>query len=132
MERTKKKIDMDYEKKYNEALKLATFYHGNCPSEPERKKLEKMFPELKESEDERIRRTLVEYFGPMAQLDLVRGVPIQKIRDWLEKQKEQPQVDLEKELDRYLRGEFQQTAGGNFNNYIQVARHFYELGKNSK
>ena len=41
---------------------------------------------------------------------------------------EQPQVDLEKELDRYLRGEFQQTAGGNFNNYIQVARHFYELG----
>ena len=44
-------------------------------------------------------------------------------------QQEQPEVDLEKELDRYLRGEFQQTAGGNFNNYIQVARHFYELGK---
>ena len=43
-------------------------------------------------------------------------------------EQEQPEVDLEKELDRYLRGEFQQTAGGNFNNYIQVARHFYELG----
>ena len=47
-----------------------------------------VIPELQESEDEKIRRTLVEYFGPMAQLDLVRGVPIQKIRDWLEKQKE--------------------------------------------
>ena len=47
-------------------------------------------------------------------------------------QQEQPEVDLEKELDRYLRGEFQQTAGGNFNNYIQVARHFYELGLNAR
>lgn len=40
-------------------------------------------PELIESEDERIRRTLMEYFGPKVQLDFVRGVPIQKIRDWL-------------------------------------------------
>ena len=50
--------------------------------------LEALAPELKESEDERIRRTLVEYFGPQAQLDFIRGVPIKKIRDWLEKQKE--------------------------------------------
>lgn len=45
--------------------------------------------EPEESEDEKIRRTLVEYFGPEAQLDFIRGVKIQKIRDWLEKQKEQ-------------------------------------------
>ena len=32
----------------------------------------------------------MEYFGPQAQLDFVRGVPIQKIRAWLEKQKENP------------------------------------------
>ena len=43
-------------------------------------------------------------------------------------QQELPEVELEKELDKYLRGEFQQTAGGNFNNYIQVARHFAEWG----
>lgn len=43
-------------------------------------------------------------------------------------QQEQPEVDLEEELNRYLRGEFKQTAGGNFNNYIQVARHFAEWG----
>lgn len=41
-------------KAYDEALNQAKFYHGNCPSEPERKKLEKMFPVLCESEDERI------------------------------------------------------------------------------
>lgn len=52
--------------------------------------------------------------------------------EWSEEQQEQLKVDLEKELDRYLRGEFQQTAGGNFNNYIQVARHFYELGRARK
>ena len=56
-----------------------------------------IFPELRESEDERIRRTLVEYFGPKVQLDFVRGVPIQKIRDWLEKQKEQNGEDEDEE-----------------------------------
>lgn len=60
-----------------------------------------------ESEDERIRRTLAEYFGPVAKLDLIRGVPIQKIRDWLEKQKENHdgkkwiyEDEYNKELDR--------------------------------
>ena len=46
-------------KAYDEALKQARFYHGNCPSEPERKKLEEMFPVLRESEDERIRQKLM-------------------------------------------------------------------------
>lgn len=54
--------------------------------------LEDVLPELAESEDERIRRTLVEYFGPGVQLDFVRGVPIQKIREWLEKQKDLDKV----------------------------------------
>jgi chaperonin cofactor prefoldin len=43
-------------------------------------------------EYERIRRTLVEYFGPEVQLDFVRGVPIQKIRAWLEKNKYEYEV----------------------------------------
>ncbi len=85
--------NMDYEKKYNEALKwmreLYPGLHGATKEDAEH-----YFPELREGEDERIRRTLVEYFGPKAQLDFVRGVPIQKIRDWLEKQKEQKQTDL--------------------------------------
>lgn len=74
-------------KAYDEALKwmreLYPGLHGATKEDAER-----YFSELRESEDEEIRRTLVEYFGPEAQLDFVRGVPIQKIRDWLEKQKE--------------------------------------------
>ena len=44
--------------------------------------------EPKETEDERIRIALVEYFAPPVPFTAVRGMPIQKIRDWLEKQKE--------------------------------------------
>lgn len=86
-----------YEKLYNEALERARANYKadkemgfleNCDM------LELIFPELRESEDERIRRTLVEYFGPKVQLDFVRGIPIQKIRDWLEKQKDQKELPL--------------------------------------
>ena len=45
---------------YDNALKHAEFYHGNCPSEPERKKLEVMFPVLRESEDEKFRKYILE------------------------------------------------------------------------
>lgn len=96
-----------------------------------------LIPELVESNGEQIRNWIcgiIESLGEPADEDAERELNIMQplALAWLEKQKEQPQVDLEKELDRYLRGEFQQTAGGNFNNYIQVARHFYELGKSRK
>lgn len=87
---------MDYEKKYNEALERARALRREAIEkdyvEDYVKDYETIFPELRESEDERIRKTLAEYFGPEVQLDFVRGVPIQKIRDWLEKQKEQKPI----------------------------------------
>lgn len=71
--------------------------------------IREIFPQLRESEseDERIRRTLVEYFGPKVQLDFVRGVPIQKIRDWLEKQKEQKPVDYDHEMWKNCEANFE-------------------------
>ena len=85
----------------------------------ERDALAMLIPELAESEDEKIRRTLVEYFGPKAQLDFVRGIPIQKIRDWLEKQKEQKPIklndDTEVGLDRAL--QIVKAAKGNLCGY---------------
>lgn len=81
-----------YEKKYNESLERARKL--SVDGYLDAIAVEEIFPELAESEDERIRRTLVEYFGPQVQLDFVRGVPIQKIRDWLEKQKEQSLRDF--------------------------------------
>ena len=92
---------------YDEALKRARFYHGNCPSEPERKKLEGMFPVLSDSEDEKARKWLLVYaiemiaglesdislstydgikgHDPEAEAELAQW---QKARAYLEKQKE--------------------------------------------
>jgi len=72
---------MDYEKAYNEALERAKFYYGNCPSESEKKKLEKLFPELRESEDERIRKEIRNFL-----------IDMECKKEWIaymEKQKEQ-------------------------------------------
>ena len=85
---------MDYEKAYKEALEQAKFYYGNCPSESENKKLEKMFPVLKESEDERIRKEIIEFLtdGIWSVKEIGKVRETQKYAKWiayLEKQKEQ-------------------------------------------
>ena len=83
---------MDYEKKYKDAFKKAREYKSkgyfliNSA-------LESIFPELKESEDERIRKGIIQYleqsqFGEEHYLiddDIVRGYIV-----WLEKQKQEP------------------------------------------
>lgn len=50
-------------KAYDEALEQARFYHGNCPSEPEKNKLEEIFPQLHESEDEQTRKRLIDFIS---------------------------------------------------------------------
>ena len=76
-------------KAYDEALKQAKFYHGNCPSEPERKKLERMFPVLCESKDEKIRKALIQEFKEKVQksFEWKDGIPNNAVLAWLEKQK---------------------------------------------
>ena len=55
---------MDYEKKYREVLERATKAKNNASlSKGTIRVLEIIFPELKESEDERIRKTLFETFS---------------------------------------------------------------------
>lgn len=87
-------------KAYDEALEKAKFYHGNCPSEPERKKLEKMFPVLRESEDEIIRKAIVGLIEELQRSDeYFAGVSLKDMLIYLEKQKEQKptQTNAEKE-----------------------------------
>lgn len=79
-------------KAYDEALTLAKrIISKNC-TEVEKLLLKCIFPQLAESEDEKIRMTLVEYFAPPVPFTEVCGMPVQKIRDWLEKQKEQKPI----------------------------------------
>ena len=75
----------NYEEKYNEALKNAK----------QGKPIEEIFPELAESEDEKIRKKLINF---VLQWDRVGGIKytsykseIKEILRWLEKQKKTEQ-----------------------------------------
>lgn len=86
--------NMDYEKKYNEALnwmrELYPGLHGATKEDAEH-----YFPELKESEDERMLRVI-----RLALTDVpeerftTEGTSFLKVLAWLEKQKEQPKEEL--------------------------------------
>lgn len=81
-------------KAYDEALKKARFYHGNCPSEPERKKLERMFPVLRESEDESMLQTIIRGFENWKSNGNVsfNFTYVDDILAYLEKQKKQKEA----------------------------------------
>ncbi len=84
---------MDYEKKYNEALKwmreLYPGLHGATKEDAEH-----YFPELHESEDERIRKDLIAVFETIE--GSWCGISVKGILSYLEKQKEQKSADLSK------------------------------------
>ena len=77
---------MDYEKKYKEALERAR----KCLDEKQDRcfvRPDVIFPELKESEDERIRKALIEYFNEQCDMSDWNGVYGYQVVAWLEKQK---------------------------------------------
>ncbi len=83
---------MDYEKKYKEALERAKRLHCEPTGGTERIVCEQIFPELKESEDEKIREALIDYFDDANKADenplQSYGIHTDKIIAWLEKQGE--------------------------------------------
>ena len=86
---------MDYEQKYKEALERAKgVIEQNPLMEYQKKGIEYIFPELKESEDERIRTFLHHTFTAQYlckdKLGKWHGEPVANILAWLEKQCEVP------------------------------------------
>lgn len=88
---------MDYEKKYKEALKRAEgVIEQNPLMEYLKKGIEYIFPELKESEDERIKNWLIGYFHQYKEDGMEKyanGLKVESILAWLEKQGEQKLAD---------------------------------------
>ena len=77
---------MDYEKAYKEALERAKNLLATSVAY-DRFTIERIFPELKESEDERIRKELIFYLGDMPEdTELRNGVTNRDVLAWLEKQ----------------------------------------------
>ena len=92
------KFGMDYEKRYKEALDRMKSWvkgeHPECFSEAQ-KAAEFVFPELKESEDERIRKDCIKYLDWEYQHCSFNEdkMKIEKCIAWLEKQDEQKPTD---------------------------------------
>ena len=87
---------MDYEKKYNDALdwmrKVYPTLNGSTKEDAEH-----YFPELKETEDERIRREMIEYFHGCIQRNKKSGFRVEQIKGWiayLAKQKDERELSF--------------------------------------
>ncbi len=95
---------MDYEKKYKEAIERARQIHdADRVSGIELTTCEKIFPELAESEDEKIRKALIFNLGDMPEdTELRNGITNRDVLAWLEKQGESyTKRDVD---DAYLKG----------------------------
>ena len=82
---------MNYEEKYKETLERAKKLYENANGMILKKWVEQVFPELKESEDERIRKELLEHCKNQAKPYIYTGNECPQIQswiDWLEKQGE--------------------------------------------
>lgn len=94
---------MDYEKKYKEALEVAKrklcFDKAGMVDSFTPNDIYEMFPELAESEDEKIRNVLVDYFKRYKEqeecsIKTFYGIPTDNIIAWLEKQGVQPRYNI--------------------------------------
>ena len=83
----------DFERMYNEAHEAAEKIHRFSSDPKEIKRMEELFPDLKMSEDERMRRNLIRIFKAYQNSqthinpDMWEGLEIKKILEWLEKKK---------------------------------------------
>ena len=76
---------MNYEEKYKKALEwMQSLYSGLHGATKE--DAEHYFPELKESEDEKIRKTLIEYIKGIKSWNYFLGISKEQMIAWLEKQ----------------------------------------------
>ena len=90
---------MDYKAKYEEALKTAKFFADNTDDEICKKKIEAIFPELAESEDEKIRKDIIHFIKGFG---LISKKKEKSWLAWLEKQKKLKQSWSEEDEERYL------------------------------
>ena len=95
----------NYEQKYNEILEWARKNKARLNGVP----IEEVLPELAESEDERIRRWLCDYFSSIDKAWIHKDITCIDILRWLEKQKEQKPAEWSEEdsdnlerVDNYL------------------------------
>lgn len=95
---------MDYEQKYKEALERAKIYKNHCTEINDNNgvigELEYIFPELRESEDERVREGLIKAVSGTMKGNTLFGTDVtrEEVLAWLEKQKQLPEGCVRKQV----------------------------------
>ena len=97
---------MDYKEKYEQALEKAKEYNNvykdHTMMSYAKGALEEIFPELAESEDERIRKRLIDFFKDWREnRSHCWGIAVSKILAWLEKQGEERKITHEEICKSY-------------------------------
>ena len=85
-------------KAYDESIKKAMELWNSPRTCFDIEQLKSIFPELKDSEDERIRKSLIDFFGEQCDMSDVNGVYAYEVVAWLEKQKEQDDKELSEKI----------------------------------
>lgn len=105
---------MDYKERYKEALERAKKLQETCDSTTVVGWCEYLFPELKESEDERIRKEIIDFLE-LPHPQFVGKRDHEKWIAWLEKQGRMLDVDKVIEwIDEHVPTKFEDMA-----NYVQ-------------
>lgn len=101
-------------KRYDEVIERARYWEKNPTVWSSDDICQKLFPELKESEDERIRKALIHLITEQdGYLTAVNGISTKDILSWLEKQGEQKSAKNIVETWKDMRLEVYQQASGN-------------------
>ena len=126
-------------KAYDEALGRAKKFYNELAACRTKQKVAAIFPELAESEDERIRKALIEALTVSKSIGELKFRLPEPIREecitWLEKQKESSITsnDLDEEMDRFFDGMPIQEHENIFEDtYQMIARHFAKWGEKQK
>ena len=117
---------MNYEEKYRQAFERAKERYSACSAPA---LLEYIFPELKESEEENVRKVLVGYFKSYKEIGTIgaetfNGIPTDNIIAWLEKQGEQPTDKVE---PKFKVGDWVVNTVGDTNQVVKVWEDGYTL-----
>ena len=104
-------------------------YNSPDTSKAEKEFIEFIFPELKESEDEKIKKELIGYFTGWSDKHLFRGFKAEQILAWLEKQGEQNNLlnfdEAEKEKNDFVSGQFVECRKS-FNEFKELESYWFE------
>lgn len=85
---------MDYEQKYNKLVNAIKVLQETNPSdEGIQNWVNDNVPELRESEDEKIRKAIINIFATHKDYEVYFGVSVEDIRVWLERQAEQKPIE---------------------------------------